>query len=123
MGLNSSDRTLRNTENSPKFFLIRLLSPPAPEIVPRWPLLFPITCSYYLFLLHLPRALGINMSLVLQSSPGDVWGFLFTRRRAGHVGTVHPTRAKKWTLSVESRLLAQEGPVPANEGLCRGPGY
>ena len=37
MGLNSSERTLRNTENSPKCFLIRLPSPPAPEIVPRWP--------------------------------------------------------------------------------------
>ena len=37
MGRESSERTLRTTENSPESFLIRLPSPPAPETVPRWP--------------------------------------------------------------------------------------
>ena len=37
IGRESSERTLQNTENSPKFFFIRLLGPPAPEIATRWP--------------------------------------------------------------------------------------
>ena len=37
IGRNSSERTLRNTEHSPRIFLRRLPSPPAPEIGPRWP--------------------------------------------------------------------------------------
>ena len=38
MSRNRSERTLQNTENSPKVFLGKApYVPPAPEIVPRWP--------------------------------------------------------------------------------------